>query len=107
MNKVRWPAFLLACAMFGVPAKAQNVLEFRGADTKYRFVDWSWTSPGSLVVDVFYVGVPGSNEFNLGGGYAIRNGKLTLVPLVYAVLAKEGGQRGIKVALLAAYEKDG
>ena len=96
-------AFLLA----GVPAFAQNYLEFRGADTKYRFADWSYTFKNSAVVDVFYVGVPGSNEFNVGGGYAFRKGRLSVTPLAYAVLAKESRQRGIKLAVLVAFEKDG
>jgi hypothetical protein len=107
MKKTLWFPVVLSLALCVVPARAQQMLEFRGADTRYRFADWSWTSPGSLVLDLFYVGVPGSNEFNLGGGYAIRKGKLTVVPLVYAVLAREGRQRGVKVAVLALYEKDG
>ncbi len=82
------------------------MLEMRLADTKYRFADWNCTWKSGAVVDVFYVGVPGSNELNAGGGFAFKLGPLTLTPLVYAVAGKEGGQRGIKLALLAAFEKD-
>ena len=88
-------------------AAAQNLLEARLADTKYRYVDWNSTFKNGAVVDAFYIGVPGSNEFNVGGGYVFKRGNLTLTPLVYAVVGKEGSQRGVKVALLAAFEKDG
>ena len=88
-------------------AAAQSLVEVRGADTKYRYADWNYTFGNAAVVDVFYVGVPGSNEINLGGGYAFKRGRLVLTPLLYVVLGKEGSQRGIKVALLATFEKDG
>jgi hypothetical protein len=90
-----------------VPAASQHLIEVRGADTEYRFVDWNYTWKNGAVVDVFYVGVPGSNEFNLGGGYGYKAGNLLLVPLVYAVIGVEGSQRGVKIALLAAYEHGG
>jgi hypothetical protein len=51
--------------------------------------------------------VPGSNELDVGGGYAIRQGHLTLTPLVYVVVGKEGSQRGVKLALLASYDRGG
>ena len=59
------------------------------------------------MVDAFYVGSPGSNEFNLGGGYAFKRGPFVLTPLFYVVFDNEGSQRGAKVALLAAFGKDG
>ena len=88
-------------------ATAQNFLEARVADTEYRYVDWNYTFKSGAVVDAFYVGVPGSNEFNLGGGYVFKRGSLTLTPLLYFVVGKEGSQRGVKAALLAAFDKDG
>ena len=88
-------------------AVAQHVVEARLADTEYRYVDWNYTFGNAAVVDAFYVGVPGSNEFNVGGGYAFKRGRLVLMPLLYLVAGKEGSQRGVKVALLAAFEKDG
>jgi hypothetical protein len=88
-------------------AMAQNIIELRGANTKYRYADWNYTFKNSVVADLFYVGVPGSNEFNLGGGYAFKLGKWTVNPLLYAVLGKEGSQRGVKMALLVMFEKDG
>jgi hypothetical protein len=95
----------LLCCQAG--ASGQHLIEVRGADTEYRYVDWNYTWPSGPVVDVFYVGVPGSNEFNLGGGYAIRRGHLTVVPLLYAVLGKEDAQRGVKIALLASLDAAG
>jgi hypothetical protein len=86
---------------------AQHLVEVRGADTEYRYADWNYTWASGAVVDVFYVGVPGSNEFNLGGGYAIKRGPFVVTPLVYAVIGKEDDQRGVKVALLAAFDKSG
>ena len=88
-------------------AAAQGVAEVRLADTHYRFVDVSFTRKNGVVFDGFYVGVPGSNELNLGGGYAFKRGALTLTPLAYAVVGKEGGARGVKIALLTAFESNG
>lgn len=88
-------------------AAGQGLVEARVADTKYRFLDVSYTWKNGAVFDGFYVGVPGSNELNLGAGYAFKRGALTLTPLVYAVIGKEDGQRGIKTALLAGYERNG
>jgi hypothetical protein len=79
----------------------------RLADTKYRYADWNYTFRDGAVVDAFYVGVPGSNEFNFGGGYAFKQGPLVLTPLVYAVFGKEESQAGVKLALLASFEKRG
>jgi hypothetical protein len=87
---------------------AQHYLEARGADTKYRYFDWNYTFTNAALVDAFYVGVPGGNEFNLGGGYGFKPKPcLTLAPLAYAVIGKEAGQRGIKIALLVILEKSG
>ena len=91
----------------GVSAAAQNLAEVRLADSKYRYVDWNYTWGSGVVVDLFYVGVPGSNEFNLGGGYNVKRGPLVVTPLIYFVLGREDSQRGVKVALLVAFEKDG
>jgi hypothetical protein len=84
------------------------VVETRGAaDTKYRYADWNYTFPQNAIVDLFYVGVPGSNELNAGGGYAIKLGGVVLAPLVYAVIGKEGGQRGVKIAVLVSVDRAG
>ena len=94
--------------MLGRQAEAQHVFEFRGADTKYRYIDWNFSFPNSAIIDLFYIGVPGSNEFNLGGGYGFKiTPELTVSPLLYAVLGKEGSQRGVKLAVLVALEKGG
>ncbi len=95
-------AILCGCAS----AAAQNLAEVRLADSKYRYVDWNYTWGSGAVVDLFYIGVPGSNEFNLGGGYNFKQGPLVVTPLVYAVFGREDSQRGVKIALLVAFEKD-
>ncbi len=101
-------AAILAVLLAVRPAAAQNYFEVRGADSKYRFIDWNYTFSNSGIIDLFYVGVPGSNELNLGGGYGFRPGRaLMITPLAYAVLGKESGQRGIKFAALVAYEAHG
>jgi len=100
-------AFVAAAVLSQSNAAAQNVVEVRAADTKYRYVDWNYTFHNAAVVDAFYVGVPGSNEINFGGGYAYKRGRLVLTPLLYAVVGMEGSQRGVKIALLASFERDG
>lgn len=101
-------AFMSTALLLGVRDVAgQVVAEVRLADTRYRFVDVNFTGKNGVVFDGLYVGVPGSNELNVGGGYAFKRSALTLTPLVYAVIGKEGGERGVKTALLTAYERDG
>ena len=98
-------AAISASLLFIGTAAGQGAAEVRLADTKYRFIDVSFTRKNGVVFDGFYVGVPGSNELNVGGGYALKRGALTLTPLLYAVIGKEGGQRGVKGALLTAFER--
>jgi hypothetical protein len=88
-------------------AAGQHVVEVRGADTKYRFADWNYTFRKGPVMDVFYVGVPGSNEVNAGGGYAFKRGGLVVTPLVCGVIGMEGARGGVKVALLISVDKAG
>ncbi len=88
-------------------ALAQNMLEVRGADSKYRYVDWTFPAYKSVVADLFYVGVPGSNEFNLGGGYTFKPARcLMFTPLAYLVIGKEAGQRGVKAGMLIILERN-
>lgn len=101
-------AVIGAALLSGVATlSAQALAEVRVADTRYRFADVSYSWKNGVVFDGFYVGVPGSNELNVGGGYAIKRGPFTITPLVYAVAGKEGGQRGVKTALLAGFDRDG
>jgi hypothetical protein len=101
-------AAFLGVWLAGSQGLAQHYLEARGANTKYRYFDWNYTFKNPVVVDAFYVGVPGSNEFNFGGGYSFKpKPSLTITPLAYAVVAKEAGQRGIKIALLVMIDKNG
>jgi hypothetical protein len=103
---VRISGLMIAMCFNAGHAPAQNTVEVRGADSRYRYVDWTFSAYKSFMVDLFYVGVPGSNEFNLGGGYGFKpTPALMIAPLTYAVIGKEGGQRGIKLAVLAVLEK--
>ena len=97
-------AFMSAALLFGARNVAgQVVAEVRLADTRYRFADVSFTRKNGVVFDCFYVGVPGSNELNVGGGYAFKRNALTLTPLVYAVIGKEEGERGVKAEIGRAH----
>lgn len=99
---------ILVLWLAGTQGMAQHYLEARGANTKYRYFDWNYTFKNSAIVDLFYVGVPGSNELNCGGGYGFKpTAALTIAPVAYAVVAKEAEQRGIKIALLVMLDKDG
>ena len=100
-------AIVMLIAATAGDAAAQALAEVRIADSRYRFVDVSFTAKSGAVFDAFYVGVPGSNEWNVGGGYTFKRNALTLVPLLYAVVGKEGGQRGVKAAALASFEDRG
>ena len=85
---------------------AQHYVEARGASTEYRYLDWNYTFPNSAMMDVFYVGVPGSNEFNLGGGYGFKpKPSLMIAPLAYAAIGKEYGERGVKIAMLVTLKR--
>ena len=59
-------AVLVAALALGMPslASAQHYFEARLADPTYRYFDWNYTFSSSAIVDLFYVGVPGSDEFN-------------------------------------------
>ncbi len=98
---------LLLCVGLVANVAAQNVVEIRIADTKYRYADWDYSFSNGAVIDLFYVGVPGSNEFNLGGGYAIKRGAFVVSPLAYLVIGKEGGQRGVKLAVHVSVDRAG
>ncbi len=101
-----WSALILIGAL-SRQAEAEDLIEIRYADTHYRYADWLHTFHNSAVVDVFYDGVPGFNEFNFGGGYALKLKKVTAIPLLYFVAGKEASQRGLRLGLLATFEIEG
>jgi hypothetical protein len=108
MKSARLITLITASILCGAgSAAAQVVAEVRGAETRYRFADVSFTAKNGAVFDAFYVGVPGSNELNVGGGYTFKRSAFALTPLLYAVAGKEGGERGVKAALLTGFEKNG
>lgn len=100
--------FFLFVFLAGNRGWSQHYLEIRGANTKYRFFDWNYTFKSGAIVDAFYVGVPGNNEFNFGAGYGFKpTPSLSVTPLAYATAAKESEERGVKVALLISFDKGG
>ena len=88
-------------------AQSRSTLSKLAARTPRPLVDWNYAGENAAVFDAFYAGVPGSSELNVGGGYAVKAGRLVLTPLAYAVIGEEDGQRGVKVAVLAYFERDG
>ena len=97
-------ASLVACCATAYPgyAVAQTTMEARGSNNKYRFVDVSHAFKNNVVLDALYIGVPGSNEVFVGGGYQFKPAKwLTISPLFYGGIARENHERGVKVAVLA------
>lgn len=94
---------LLLLAPF--PCFAQNYVELRagtnGQGLSYRTVDYNYTSKNGWVFDAMYYGLPGSNEGYFGAGKQIKLGeKTTVTPLLYAVIAKENGEKGVGVGLM-------
>jgi hypothetical protein len=47
-------------------AGAQHLIEVRGADAKYRYVDWNYTFPNGFVTDVFDVTRAVGNRWAVG-----------------------------------------
>ena len=62
---------LVACCATAFPGyvEAQTTTEARGSNSKYRFVDVSHAFKSHVVFDALYIGVPGSNEVFVGGGF--------------------------------------
>ena len=92
-------ALVLAPAEARPQAAPPNYVELRAArseDGVYRFAEYSRFLPGGAVVDTFYIGVPGQNELYAGAGYPLKpTPTLTVTPLVYGVVGKENGERGV------------
>jgi hypothetical protein len=105
-------AGLLLLVLARVPAEAlaqeappPNYLEFRAGSSDgsfYRYAEFSRPIAGPVVFDAVYLGVPGQNELYLGAGYALKaTPTLILTPLVYTVIGKENGQRGLALGTFA------
>ena len=63
---------------------AQTRMDVRGSSIQYRFLDVSHTFKSNVVFDALYIGVPGSNEVFVGGGYQFKPAKwLMISPLLY------------------------
>ncbi len=95
---------LLAKALAPLALYGQDFVELRTGHNRYRFADYSHTFKNSAVLDMFYVAVPGANEVDMGGGYCVKLGPVTLTPLAYYSFLKEGRQSGAKAAILGSAE---
>jgi len=107
LTRARSCLVLVLLCIAGRQAAAEDLIEIRYADTHYRYADWLHTFRNSAVLDVFYDGVPGFNEFNFGGGYSFKLKKVTVTPLLYFVAGKEASQKGLRVAALVTFDVEG
>ncbi|OGE77826.1 MAG: hypothetical protein A2751_02140 [Candidatus Doudnabacteria bacterium RIFCSPHIGHO2_01_FULL_46_14] len=81
-------------------AHGQGLAEIRGTNTKYRYIDAAYSFKNNIMLDGFYLGVPGENQIHAGAGYNIKPSEhFTITPAVYMTRSKEG-ETGIKAALL-------
>jgi len=83
-------------------AAAQGSAEFRTGVSNggaiYRYIDYNFVFHNKVVVDAFYIGVPGQNELYFGLGYQIPVTKsLTVTPMLYEVTGKEGSENGLAI----------
>jgi hypothetical protein len=97
---------LVALALLlAAPAGAQTLVELRGSNTKYRFVDVNHTFGSGLVLDALYVGVPGQDEFYLGAGFQWKAASwLTITPLVYGLRGAQNDETGVVTAACVVLE---
>lgn len=82
------------------PMFADDLTEIRGASNRYRFLGWTRTFSHKPMMDIYYIGTPGANELNIGGGYKCGR-SISVTPLAYASVRKEGKDVGLKLAILA------
>lgn len=100
--------FVMTFALAACLPAADCTLELRGSSIQYRYVDVLCTVTGNWVAEAYHIGTPGANEANLGFGYQWKpKPSLTLIPVLYGVMDKEGKQRGGKLAIIFGWEKVG
>ena len=92
----------ISCAALTPAAAAETEVEIRAATTRYRFVEMSRSFDSGVVLDTLYTGEPGMNEVYLGAGYDVSSSdRMSLIPILYAVLGKEYGERGATLGFMA------
>jgi hypothetical protein len=95
-------------AFFAVEARGQTIFELRGSTTRYRFVDFLHNFKSGLATDVIYIGAPGADELYFGAGYAWKPATgVTVTPLVYGVVGKQDGERGLAACASLFLERGG
>lgn len=93
-------SFWVLTASLGAEKVAAQNVELRSAVSRagaiYRYLDYNHVFHNKVTLDAYYIGVPGQNEFYLGLGYQLQATKsLTITPLFYGVIGKEGAERGV------------
>ncbi len=93
---------LFACAGL---LQAEDVLEFRAATSQYGFGDWMRIYKNKISTDLYYVRVPGNNEFNACGGYALpKFSGISITPFACATVAKEDREFGLKFPVSVVFQ---
>lgn len=94
-------------SMYSGITKADDLIELRvTSQGEYRYADWSHSFKNKLATDVYYIGVPGNNEFSACLGYSlpIFHG-ISATPFFCVVVAKEDKEAGVKTAAVVAWQK--
>ncbi len=85
-------------------ASAEDIVEFRLATSQYGLVDWMRVFRSKIATDLYYIRVPGNNELNACGGYALpKFHGLDLIPFACATSAKEDREFGFKFPVSGLY----
>jgi len=99
-------AAILAALPRPARAGAETEIEMRAASTRYRFVDVSRSYENGLVFDALYTGEPDMDEIHVGLGYDVSSsGRSSVVPILYAAVGRQYGERGATLGMLVYTER--
>lgn len=106
MMSMMIPLWVLTASPTVDKAAAQDYVELRSAVSRaggvYRYLGYNHVFHNKVTLDAYYIGVPGQNEFYMGLGYQLQATKsLTITPLFYGVIGKEGSERGVAMGAVA------
>jgi hypothetical protein len=92
--------WVMIASLVSGTAAAQNSAELRYGVSRggsvYRYVGYNHVFHNKVTFDAYYIGIPGQNELYVGLGYQLQPSKsFTITPLIYAVIGKEAGERGV------------
>lgn len=106
MNKVCYTLFLLIVVPSNLWAQ-EGLVEIRVSSTEYRYFDIFYSTQSGWAVDAFYIGVPDSDEINLGLGHDFLVKGLVLTPALYIVRDVSAGTTALKLGLIFNMDRDG